>query len=203
MATTVEQVVNNALILAGRLERIGDIYQGSAESIVALEIYEQTRDELQRDRDWQFSRLVAPLVLLKGPPPNVGYNPMAPWTNVYPAPGYLYEYTYPSNCLSLRAIIAPPAMMPDTDPLPSQWRIDTDNSYSPPVKVIMSNTTNAIAIYRAQIKQPTSWDAGFTKSLIEALADKFLKAFGDNINQQKEQDAISAQTTETTSMVRG
>src|SRR6185312_7846569 len=104
-ADSPEDICNQSLLLAGRTKRIGDMYEGG-DAAVALELYAQLRDELLRDRDWDFSRRTASLTLLKGPPPAGGYNPLQPWTTAYPAPGYLYEYAYPNDCLSLQAITA-------------------------------------------------------------------------------------------------
>lgn len=126
MATNVEDVVNQALMAAGIKRRIADIYEGSDAAKVAIELYGQARDELLRLTDWSFSRRRASLTLLKGPPPDGGYSADQPWTASYPPPGFLYEYTYPSDCLDVRAIISPPGLMPDLDPLPALWRIDND-----------------------------------------------------------------------------
>lgn len=186
MASSVEQVVNQALVEAGRTKRIAYIYEGSEEAKVAIELYGQTRDELLRATDWSFSRKVLALTLLKGPPPDGGYSFASPWTTVYPYQGFLYEYAYPSDCLDLRAIVAPPGSMPDLDPLPALWRVDNDPvpivtagvAGGPPAKVILCNTTNAQAVYRAQITSPSLWEPGFTAALVASLSAKFAKAFG-------------------------
>ena len=186
MPSSVEQVVNQALMEAGRTRRIAYIYEGSEEAKVAIELYGQTRDELLRGSDWSFSRKVLTLTLLKGPPPDGGYNFTTPWTTAYPYPGFLYEYSYPSDCLDLRAILAPPGSMPDLDPLPALWRVDNDPvpvvtngvAAGPPAKVILCNTSYAQAVYRAQITDPTLWEPGFVATLVATLAAKFAKAFG-------------------------
>lgn len=192
MAFTQEiaDIINQAARAGGVMKRIGQVYEGSELSKVALELIAQTRMELMQFKDWSFTRRAnIPLVLLKGPPPDGGYNPVQPWSNVYPAPGFLYEYAYPSDCLELRAIIpAPIGFMPDSDPLPSQWRIDDDQfpivTGNPPIasgpeaKVILTNTTNALAVYRADITNPVLWEANFTAAYIASLGKKFAKAFG-------------------------
>lgn len=213
MANTVEAIVNQALMLARRTRRIADINEGSEEAKVALELYSQCRDSLLDLRDWSFSRQVAPLVLLKGPPPPGGYSPAQPWSNIYPEPGFLYEYAYPSDCLDVRNISGYPGNMPDLDPVPKEWRVDNDLtpnvSGSPPVasgpaaKVIFSNQTSAIITYRARVVNPSQFDTGFTEALVAKLAEQFTVAFGENISVEQAERAKAIGTAETESSLRG
>ena len=213
MASNVESIVNQALMEARRTRRVADIFEGTQEAIIALELYGQTRDTLLDAKDWAFSRQVAPLTLLKGPPPDGGFNFAQPWSNLYAYPGFLYEYAYPSDCLDLRAIIAPPGPMPDLDPVPALWRVDNDLtpivSGTPPVasgpaaKVIYCNTTNAMAVYRARVTDPTQFDTGFTASLVSALARKFAAAFGETVTSEQQAAEQAQQTAELESSLRG
>lgn len=202
MASSVEDIINQALRSGGLPMRIEEIYEGSDAARVALEVYGQARDELLDLRDWSFSRRTVPLELLKGPPPDGGYNFATPWSNIYPAPGFLYEYAYPVDCLDLRAILQQPGPMPDLDPLPTLWRVDNDPSPivsgNPPVasgpsaKVIYCNTTDALATYRARVTDPTQFDTGFTAALVASLGKKFSSAFGaqPQAEQQEGQEAV-------------
>lgn len=211
MPSSVEQVVNMALMEARRTRRIAYIYEGSEEAKVAIELYGQTRDELLRATDWSFSRKVLALTLLKGPPPNGGYSYTSPWTTVYPYPGFLYEYSYPTDCLDLRAIVAPPGSMPDLDPIPALWRVDNDPvpvvtngvAAGPAAKVILCNVTNALAVYRAQITAPTLWEPGFVMALVSALAAKFTKAFGMPAAEVKQDVEEAVLTGRAASETRG
>lgn len=198
---------------ARRTRRVADIFEGSEEAIIALELYGQARDELLDLKDWSFSRRVTPLALLKGPPPDGGYNLLSPWSNIYPYPGFLYEYAYPSDCLDLRAIIPPPGMMPDLDPLPALWRVDDDVTPivtgTPPVamgpeaKVIYCNVTSAIAIYRARVTNPVLFDVGFTASLVALLAKRFGEAFGENVDELRKDANEASGTAALESSLRG
>lgn len=125
---TVVDIINQAFRSGGVPMRIEDPYEGSEAARVALELYAQCRDELLDLKDWSFNRRTAPLVLIKGPPPDGGYNLTQPWDPVTsPAPDFLYEYEYPPDCVDLRAIIPPPiGSMPDLDPRPAVWRVDND-----------------------------------------------------------------------------
>lgn len=214
MATTVEQVVNQALMLAGKPQRIADIYEGSESAVIALELYAQARDELQREREWSFQRKVAALTLLKGPPPAGGYSSNTPWSNIYPNPGFLYEYAYPLDCLDLRAIIAPPlGGMPDLDPLAALFRVDNDptpvvsgnppTASGPAAKVIFCNVTNAMGVYRASITNPVLWQPDYVKALVQSLAEKFAKAKGEPIAEEQVEEQKTARVTEQAAEARG
>lgn len=213
MANSVEDLINQAFRAGSVPLRIEDIYEGSDGARVALELYSQSRDELLDLRDWSFSRRTVALILLKGPPPAGGYTFAVPWSNIYPAPGFLYEYAYPADCVDVRAISPLPGGMPDLDPLPTLWRVDNDPtpnvSGNPPVasgpaaKVIYCNTTNALLTYRARITDPSSFDTGFTASLVATLGKKFAQAFGADVNIAREEEANAVGTTQVASSLRG
>ena len=189
MATSVEAVVNQALIEIGARDRISDIFEGSTTATAALEIYGQTRDELLDAGEWPLARRAnVPLTLLKGPPPAGGYNPLTPWAPTYPPPGWLYEYAYPDDMLNLRAVQSQPNAMFDLDPKPATWRTDNDNSLvdrngsvTTQKKIILSNVKNAIATYTAQITDPALWEPGFTRLMVETLSKKLAIALADSL----------------------
>jgi hypothetical protein len=213
MAIAIEDIVNQGLRDAGVPLRISDIYEGSEPAKVALEVFTQTRDEIQRLADWSFNRRQVNLSLLKGPPPTGGYNPMQPWSPVYPAPGYLFEYAYPSDCLDLRAIIQQPGLTPDLDPVPQLWLVQNDATPNvsgtppvasgPPAKVILCNVNNAIGAYRAQVTDPNLWDSGYIAALVASFGDKFSTAFGAQVDAQREQKAEAQIARQVGSDVRG
>jgi hypothetical protein len=207
----VEDIVNQAARAAGVPMRTQDIYEGSDLSRVALELYGQSRDELLDLRDWSFSRRTVALTLLKGPPPAGGYNFAQPWSNLYPAPGFLFEYSYPADVLDVRSIYAPPGPMPDLDPLPALWRVDNDPTpnivdgiaVGPAAKVIYCNLVDALMNYRAQITDPGTFDTGFTTSLIQSLGKKFAKAFGQPPQETQADTAEAISTANIASSLRG
>lgn len=211
MTADVVDIMNQGLRAAGLPLRVQDFYEGSDAARVALELYGQTRDELLDLKDWSFSRRVVVLTRLKGPPPDGGYSFAQPWSNIYPYPAFLYEYAYPSDCVDLRAISAMPDLMPDLDPLPANWRVDNDPAPNvvngvasgPPAKVICCNVTNAMATYRARITDPASFDTGFIAALVVTLGKKFAKAFGADVNADREDEAEAVGTTQTASDLRG
>lgn len=211
MANSVEDIVNQALRAAGLPLRVQSIYEGSDGARAALELYGQCRDELLDLKDWSFNRETAPLTLLKGPPPAGGYNFAQPWSNLYPAPGFLYEYSYPPNAVDLRAIIPQPGPMPDLDPRPAVWRVDNDQTpnivdgvaVGPEAKVIYCNVTNALAVSRSRVTNPAIFDPGFTAALVALLGKRFAVAFGASVEVAKEDTAEAIGTANAQSDVRG
>lgn len=209
---SIEDLCNMAFRAAGLPMRIEDIYDGDDASKVALELYGQARDSLLDAEDWSFNRHTAPLTLLKGPPPNGGYSPLYPWSNLYPAPEWLFEFAYPPDAVDLRAIMPPPlGPMPDLDPIPQVWRVDNDSTpnvvngaaVGPPAKVIYCNVAGALAVYRSRVTSPDLFDPGFIDALVSLLAKRFASAFGYEVNQQREMAAEAAGTISTQSDVRG
>ena len=211
---TVTDLINQAYRAAGLPHRVQDVYDGQEPSRVALELYSQARDSLLDLEDWSFNRHTAPLTLLKGPPPQGGYSYMQPWSNIYPAPSWLYEYAYPADMIDLRAIIPMPSgPMPDLDPVPAEWRVDNDSAPNvvgtppvasgPPAKVIYCNTTNAMAVYRSRVTAPELFDPGFIDALVATLAKRFATAFGADTNEQRELAAEAVGISAAQSDVRG
>lgn len=211
MANSVEDVVNQALVDIGYRHRIADIFEGSPAARAALEVYSQTRDELLDAGEWPLARRAnVPLALIKGPPPNGGYNPETPWAPTYPPPGWLYEYGYPDDMLDLRAILPRPDAMFDLDPKPARWRVDNDNSqvnrdgdHMPQVKVILSNVPDALAVYIGSITDPSLWEPGFTAVVISRLGEKLARRLGVGEEVRKSDAADVASTMPAASRSRG
>ena len=187
MATvSIEMIINQALREVGYSPPIADLLEGSRASRIALTFFAQTRDELLDAHDWPFARRTLALTLLKGPPPPGGYNPGQPWNTMFPLPGFLYEYSYPADCLNLNAIIPRPGAMFDLAPAAAVFRIDNDNSFSPPQKVILTNVKNALGVYVASITDPDLWEPGFIKAYVAALKPKFISALNQPLENEKE-----------------
>ena len=178
MTTSIQSpadAVNIALTRVGyKGRRVGNLYDGSAAAIVALDIYGQTRDAMQRDNDYGFCERNISLTLLKQAPAG-GYFPPTAWSGATnPPPPWLFSYAYPSDALKIRAIKRQPAFIPNYDPRYNRYSIDNDIGFSPPVKVILTDIPNAIIVYTGQITDPNEWDDGF----LEVFADALGKALG-------------------------
>ena len=149
-----EDVVNAALGRVGYRLRVGNLLEGSLAAKTALDIYGQTRDALLRRTDWGFSeKIVGPLTSTGTPP--------IPW---------LYEYTYPNDCLKLRYLYNATYTSNTTNPLPVLFKIGYDSGLS--AKVIWTNAASATIVYSAQITAPAQWEPLFAETLIASLAKR-------------------------------
>ena len=212
MATSVEDLINEALVEIGYTDRIASVFEGSRASIGALEIYGQTRDELFREGDWPLARRAnIPLTLWKGPPPAGGYTPATPWTAQYPPGGWLYAYLYPDDMIELKAIMAPPARMPLFEPPPpAVFRIDDDASLIDSAgaaaterKVILCNIKNALAVYTGRVTDPALFEAGFIDMLVSRLGQKLARWLDRGEQVEREELAENQMIAEGTEGDRG
>jgi hypothetical protein len=169
---TPEDVVNNALDLLAR-PRIGSFYDGTPESIVALDIWSHTRDMLLMTAQPVWSKKDIVLSLLTSAPniANGTANYSAtPWTPAYPPLPWLFQYAYPADCLLPLQIKVSPTLLPiwrgRAKPFRPAFDAITGNH------VILTNEVGAILIYIAQILDPNDWYQDFTELMIEALAKK-------------------------------
>lgn len=163
-----EDICNTALIRIGHTRRIGNIFEGSPESVAALQVYGQTRDQKLRSFDWGFAERDLQLNLLKIAPVG-GYSNASPWTSANPIPPWIYEYSYPTDCLKLRSLRGNASLIPQFDPKPTVFRIANDTVTSVQQKVILCNKENAVAVYTGQITDPTLWEPSFMEAFIDDL----------------------------------
>jgi hypothetical protein len=155
--------VNAALRRIGYKLRVGSLYDGSEAARAALDVYSQTRDALLRSESWPFAQRATGLT-----------------TNGQTAPdGWSYEYTWPADCLLVRAIQPYPIPSPNLNPSDILFTPFNDNRLTPPAKVILTTISPAAAIYTAQITDPTTWEPSFCEALIDKLAVILTPALGD------------------------
>ena len=178
MTTSIQNptdIANIALRRIGYKLRIGSLLDGSEAARKILDFYGQTRDSLLRSGDWGFAQRSAALTLLKQAPPG-GYGGL-PWTSAYPILPYLFEYTYPDDCLRVLSVKRTPIFVPSFDPQPNVFSVDNDNSYTPAVKVLLCNVPQAILCYTGRVVDPTQWEADFAEALIDDLAKTLAASF--------------------------
>lgn len=197
-------VVNAALDRIGYKKNVGSLYDGSEQAAAALAIYGQTRDDMLRNFDWGFAERDLQLTLLKTAPV-LGYSAARPWDSATdPIPPWIYEYEYPdkpggtpNDMLKLRSLRAV-TVIPEYDPQAIVWRIANDNSYTPARKVILTNLENAIAVYTAQVTDPTQWEPGFTEALITQLGRRLGPVLVglDAAKLEAQDEAVTTQTAE-------
>lgn len=197
---TPTDLINASLVQIGYKLLISNLYDGSAAAQKALAIYGQTRDDLLRQEDWDFAQRVVPLVLLKAAPANMTY--LMPWTDQYPPPPWAFEYGYPDDMLKLRSVKATPIFNPPFDPQPNTYQLDNDNSFTPAKKVILCNVPDALAVYTAQVTDPTTWDASFTTALVDKLGERLAPALTE-MGAAQMSAAQAGRDTRTAVMERG
>lgn len=175
---SVEDLLNVVLPRIGFKGRIGSIYEGSAISKKALDIYAQTRDEWLRANDPDFADRTINMTLQKAAPAG-GYfvTPWDPATN--PSPPWQYQYAYPADCLKVRAIRPQPLFVQNFDPQPWVFETQNDNAYTPPQKVIVCNVASAIMDYTAQITDLSTWEADSLEAFAAALGRRLAPTFAN------------------------
>jgi len=170
-----EDIINIALVRIGYKQRIGSVWEGSLAAKLALTIYSQTRDELLRSFDWSFAERNVAMTIIKQAPP-MGYVPPIVWSSAYPPIPWLYEVSYPTDALKIRAVKNTPIFIPDFDPQPYQFSIDNDVSLSELEKVILCNVYPGIIVYTGQATNPLDWEPDFTEALAAALGRRLAPA---------------------------
>lgn len=201
--TNPADAVNAALTRVGYKGRfVANLYDGSMAAKVALEIYGQTRDALQRDNDYGFCERNINLTLLKQAPAG-GYIPPNSWNGATnPAPPWSYEYAYPTDALKIRSIKSVPMFVQNYDPRPNVFAVDNDNYFTPAQKVILCDVVNAMAVYTGRVTDPTTWEADFTEAFIDALGRRLAPTLA-NLDAAKFEAAIEGINTKTAAETEG
>lgn len=174
-----EDIVNAALRASGYTRSVGEIYEGSRASRVAVEVYGPARDGLLQSQDWDFALREAPLI------------PVVGGTKIL---GFTMEYAYPADALRICSVHAA-IPSPNFDPQPVRFKTGNDGSLGTAAKVIFTSTTPALAVYIAQITDPLTWNAAFTQAFVDVLARIFAFALKDDINLARTRAGIADQTT--------
>lgn len=175
MTVSVEDLLNMALVRSGYSVRIGSIFEGSAASRAGLEFYAQTRDSLFGAADWRFLRQQVSLGdPIKTAPPG-GYPPSRPWNPATdPIQPWIFEYTYPANCIEIRSLRPGSVVIPEFTPNFTRFTTADDTSLG--AKVVLTNLPSAIANITGRVTDPDAWqDSNFTEALIDELASQFQK----------------------------
>jgi hypothetical protein len=167
---TIENVVNQALDVIGYSDHIGNIYEGSKASIIALNTFGQTRDEALALQPWYFARSEALL------PAVSSAQPYPPWA---------YEFLYPPDAIRL-LMLAPslPTAPVQFDPAPVRWREYYDRNLSPPQRTILATFSPAWAVYTIRVIDTSQWPPEFIATVIQLLAKKFETELGRPLPQR-------------------
>lgn len=184
--TTIESVCNEALDAIGYPRHIGNIYDGTKAARIALDNWGQTRNVLLQAQKPTWGRRDATLVLLKSAPGIINGTAVYPgaWNNTYPELPWLYEYTFPTDCLEPLQIKSTPAQLPVWRPRYSPFRraFDTpSNNFT-----ILTNEPSAILTYIGVVKDPNDWQPDFIALMIAALAKIFQTELGKLMPQPQQ-----------------
>lgn len=162
-------ITNRALATIGTRSQITSMVDGSAEALYANLLYNDLRDFMLREGDYDFA-----LVDIAAVPQAV---PALPWT---------FRYSYPTDAIRIRQLI--PLGFIALDPMPIEWNLLSIAN----VRYIV--TTQAIVNILYTYPAPEdSWDAIFTESFVRLLASGLAFALENRIpaSREKLQEAIA------------
>lgn len=145
-------IVNLSLADIGFKGRISNLYDGSAASKKALDVYGQTRDALLRKADFGFAEHIISAVLTGAAAP-------APWS---------VEYVYPTDCIRVRDMFGPEYLADKNNPLPVLYTI----ANAAAGRVIWTNEASATLVYTSRVTDPTAWDVIFIESLVTEIGKR-------------------------------
>lgn len=185
--TTPEDICNRALGEIGARTLIVDLTDDTPAARYCNLYYNVVRRELLRTAPWGFARKTLALTVL-------GLATDTPPASIYP---WASKYAYPGDCIAVRYVLPPPPGENNLAPLvgsqvapwcgPSRaWRFlpAYDDTLHPPAKVIVSNVLNAIAVYIADVTDPTLMDVGFKDAFVALLANKLVLPLSGNVKMK-------------------
>jgi hypothetical protein len=182
-------ICNRALAAVNSRAPISSLTERSEPARQCNLIYADTRDEVLQMAQWNFAQKTAILALLKSAPgtPGNAASTATEWSPSFPAPPWLFEYAYPTDCLQVRTVIQQQPNVYVGVPLTSEgtpgiypyaigpgafFETATDTIGDAQQNVILTNEYKAIARYTTRITSPQLFGAMFTEALVNALAAK-------------------------------
>lgn len=191
-------IANRALLAVGARTYVSSIdpSDGSVEANAISTLWTSTFEQLGRAAHWNCLGRQVTLGLLyaaQGTPE----NPDGTFMGIPPFP-WLYAYAYPSDCLDIRYIVpSAPAGVGGSAPattinnvagtwLPSGGQITylvhtVLDSTNAPITVILTNQSQAEAVYTVNQPNPAGWDSLFTQAMVAALGAFLVPALSLNI----------------------
>jgi len=191
--TSVIAIYNRALASIGTRSSVASLTEATPEAKQCNLIYEATRDELLSMAFWNFARKTDTGALVKSAPgtPTNTSAPNAVWSSSYPAPPWLFEYSYPTDCIQVRFLrpqptsgyigpipifssagsYAAPSLGADTPAIPFIVAIDQDSSGND-INVVLTNQYQALIVYTRRVVDPNVFSSQFTQALVAALGAK-------------------------------
>ncbi len=187
--TSETQICNFALSSIGTRSTIAALTEDSNEARACNLWFAQTRDDMLQQAFWNFARKTATLSLLKQAPGTPGFSgtQSTTWNSSYPAPPWLYEYAYPSDCLQLQYLLPQittgwtgdvPLFGADVITSGPIWNSpavpfaigsDTDAGGND-ITVILTSQYQAIGVYNRRITNPSLFSSQFVSAFQCLLA---------------------------------
>lgn len=213
-------IANRSLLAVGARVQISSLNpsDGSVEANAVSVLFQPTFEALGRAARWNCLRRQVTLSLItaaSGTPENPNGTS---FTTLPPVP-WLYQYAYPSNCLSMQFIVPSyPTNTGDSTPpttinnaagtsLPSGGMIpyvvttvlDSNNNST---LVILTNQEQAQAVYTVNQPNPSGWDSLFQAAMVASLGAFLVPALSlslplmDRCIKQAEMAIIQARTAD-------
>src|SRR5215472_5424450 len=161
---------NRALIEMCSKKVISTLNQDSIEGKTFNLVYVVLRDWCLCLANWNFARRTAFLgTVIKQIP---AAPPPIPWNGVTtPSPPWLLEYQLPSDYLKAQ-YLTNSSLDPGNTFYPGEMKRFAVTQDGTNNKVLLTNETNPVLIYTAQITDPTQWTPWFERIVVSALAWK-------------------------------
>jgi hypothetical protein len=180
---SIVDLTNRALASIGSRSQVQSLNEGSAESNAANIFITPVFETLARTARWGCLKKQAQLSLIAAAP-GTPENPEGA-TTPYPPQPWRYSYSLPSDCLFVRQLIPPPVVLPDgaTPIFPTLntpgWFWNKNIRYEVAygtdalgnnAQIILTNLTQAYAIYTVNQPNPQFWDSMFQQAFVASLA---------------------------------
>lgn len=195
MAASTVSIANRSLLSIGARAQISDLNEGSTESDAINTLFIPTYEALARAAYWNCFRAQVTLSLLAaavGTPENPNGTTMP-----LPPTPWLYSYAYPSNALAMRFLVpsapatatgvpptpvsvAAPIYIPGGGKIPFAVAYGTDTGGNP-ITVILTNQSQAQAVYTIDQPNPANWDSQFQAAMVASLAAFLVPALSLNM----------------------
>lgn len=183
-------VINRSLLAIGSQAQVSSLNEGSAQANAASTLYTPTFEQLARSAPWNCLRNQVSLTLLAAAA-GTPENPNGTTLPLPPVP-WLYSYAQPSDCLQMRYIVPSFPALGTTVPIFSvnvtaqnwfpgnqnipfavAYSVDENNN---PQNVILTNQSQAIAVYTVNQPNPQVWDSLLQGAMVASLAAYFVPA---------------------------
>lgn len=181
MAQSEVTICNMALLNCGARSQIASLDEGGPAANACKLFYENTRDALLEEAQWTFANKAVTAALISSLPGAPGNNDTGSsnvWIPEYPAPGWLYQYVYPTDCLKLLWVIPQGAWGAWLAQAQSDAPWTGLNKIAVPFSitdkdgttVVNTNAQQAIFMYTYRVTNPALFPQNFVKALAGRLA---------------------------------